>query len=50
VQRAVPVLDDDDVPRLRERILAEEHVALVEAVRAVALGLVTREGRRTRIR
>ena len=50
VQRAVAVHDDDDVERLRERILAEEHRALPEAVRALAEGRVVLEGRRTRIR
>jgi len=32
LQRAVPVLDDDDPERLAERILLEEHIALPEAV------------------
>jgi phosphoribosylglycinamide formyltransferase 1 len=49
VQRAVPVLDDDDVDRLRARILTEEHRALPEAVRALAEGRVVVEGRRARI-
>jgi phosphoribosylglycinamide formyltransferase-1 len=49
VQRAVPVLAEDDVRSLRERILAEEHRALPEAVRALAEGRVVVEGRRARI-
>jgi len=32
LQRAVPVLDDDDPGTLAERILLEEHIALPEAV------------------
>lgn len=32
LQRAVPVLDDDDPGTLAERILSEEHIALPEAV------------------
>ncbi len=32
LQRAVPVLDDDDPESLAERILHEEHIALPEAV------------------
>jgi len=32
LQRAVPVLDDDDPGSLAERILLEEHIALPEAV------------------
>lgn len=50
LQRSVPVLDDDDVETLRLRILAEEHRALPEAVRALAEGRVVRDGRRVRIR
>ena len=33
LQRRVPVLSGDDVASLAERVLAEEHAALVEAVR-----------------
>ncbi len=35
LQRAVPVLDDDTVESLSERILAEEHVAYIEALKLV---------------
>ena len=33
VQRRVPVLPADDAPTLAARVLAEEHVAIVEAIR-----------------
>lgn len=49
-QAAVPVRDDDTVETLRARILAEEHRLLPAAVRDVATGRVTREGRRVRVR
>ncbi len=49
-QAAVPVRDDDTVETLRARILAEEHRLLPAAVRDVAAGRVTREGRRARVR
>lgn len=49
-QVAVPVRDDDTVETLRARILAEEHRLLPAAVRDVAAGRVTREGRRARVR
>ena len=48
-QTAVPVLDDDDEPTLSARILAEEHRLLPAAVRALAEGRVTTDGRRVRI-
>jgi phosphoribosylglycinamide formyltransferase-1 len=48
-QAAVPVLDEDDAEALRLRILAEEHVLLPRAVRAVAEGRVTISGRRVRV-
>jgi phosphoribosylglycinamide formyltransferase-1 len=48
-QTAVPVLDDDDEPTLAARILAEEHRLLPAAVRALAEGRVTTDGRRVRI-
>ncbi|HEX4338621.1 MAG TPA: phosphoribosylglycinamide formyltransferase [Polyangiaceae bacterium] len=38
MQRAVPVLDGDDVGTLRARILAEEHALLVETLSAIARG------------
>lgn len=46
VQRAVPVLDDDTVESLSERILKQEHQALVEAIRLLAEGRLRIEGRR----
>lgn len=49
-QAAVPVRDDDTVETLRARILVEEHRLLPAAVRDVAAGRVTREGRRARVR
>lgn len=49
-QAAVVVRDDDTVETLRARILAEEHRLLPAAVRDVAAGRVTREGRRVRVR
>lgn len=49
VQAAVPVLDDDTVEDLAARILAEEHRALVSAIRLYAEGRLRIEGRRVRI-
>ena len=49
-QAVVPVLEDDDEEALRTRIMAEEHRLLPAAVRAVAEGRVTVEGRRVRVR
>ena len=49
LQRAVPVLDEDDAESLRERIHAEEWVALPEAVRLWCEGRIRREGRVLRI-
>jgi len=51
-QTAVPVLNDDDEERLRQRILVEEHKLLPAVVRAIAEGRVTldREARRAFIR
>ena len=53
MQRAVPVLDGDDVDALRARILVEEHALLVETLRAISKGklvLVAGEGGRVRAR
>jgi phosphoribosylglycinamide formyltransferase-1 len=50
LQAAVPVLDDDDVERLRARILAQEHDLLPRAVRLLAEGRLERWGRRVTIR
>jgi phosphoribosylglycinamide formyltransferase-1 len=41
VQRAVPVLEDDDAASLKARILTEEHAAYVEALVALSEGRVT---------
>jgi phosphoribosylglycinamide formyltransferase-1 len=48
-QAAVPVLETDDEESLRARILIEEHRLLPAAVRAVAEGRVTVEGRQVRV-
>jgi phosphoribosylglycinamide formyltransferase-1 len=48
-QAVVPVLDGDDEESLRARILTEEHRLLPAAVRAVAEGRVSVEGRRVRV-
>jgi len=48
-QAAVPVRDDDDVERLRLRILAEEHKLLPAVVRAISEGRVTIQDRRVRL-
>ena len=49
LQRAVHVLDGDDSESLRERIHAEEWIALPEAVRLWCEGGITREGRVLRV-
>ena len=49
VQRAVEVREIDTAETLAERILAEEHLALPEAIRLIAAGRVRIEGRRVRI-
>jgi phosphoribosylglycinamide formyltransferase-1 len=46
VQRTVPVHDDDDASTLAARILAEEHVSYVEALRKLASGTYRIDGRR----
>ncbi len=46
VQRVVPVLDEDTVESLSDRILQEEHRAYPEAVRLWAEGRLRIEGRR----
>lgn len=46
LQRAVPVLDNDTVERLSERILAEEHRTYPEAIKTVLDGSWRLEGRR----
>jgi phosphoribosylglycinamide formyltransferase 1 len=50
LQRAVDVRDVDTAETLAERILAEEHLALPEAIRLFAEGRLQMEGRRIRIR
>jgi phosphoribosylglycinamide formyltransferase-1 len=49
LQRVVAVREVDTVETLAERILAEEHVALPEAIRLFAAGRLRLEGRRVRI-
>lgn len=46
LQRAVPVLDDDDAHSLAERILVEEHIAYTEAIARVTSGTYELRGRR----
>jgi len=46
LQRAIPVLDEDDGHTLAERILAEEHVAYSEAIGRVVSGEWEIRGRR----
>lgn len=53
MQRAVPVLDTDDVAALRARILGQEHAVLVDVLRAISQGklvLVSGEDGRVRAR
>lgn len=49
VQRAVPVLEDDTPETLHARIQVEEHLAYPEALRILASGRYSIEGRRVRI-
>lgn len=49
VQRAVPVLEGDTVETLSARILEQEHLAYVEAIRLFAAGRLRIEGRRVRV-
>ncbi|HHV71274.1 MAG TPA: phosphoribosylglycinamide formyltransferase [Clostridia bacterium] len=46
LQRAVPVLEDDDAESLAERILKEEHDLYWRAIQLIAEGRVTIEGRK----
>jgi phosphoribosylglycinamide formyltransferase 1 len=50
VQRVVPVLDDDTPDTLAARVFEAECEAYPEALRLIAAGRVTVEGRRVRIR
>jgi phosphoribosylglycinamide formyltransferase-1 len=45
LQRAIPVLDDDDAHSLSERILVEEHIAYTEAIARVVSGEYEVRGR-----
>ncbi len=46
LQRAIPVLDEDDAHSLAERILIEEHIAYSEGIARVASGMYQIRGRR----
>ena len=46
LQRAIPVLEEDNVHSLAERILIEEHIAYSEAIARVASGIYEIRGRR----
>ncbi|MFX0115614.1 MAG: phosphoribosylglycinamide formyltransferase [Candidatus Hodarchaeota archaeon] len=49
LQKAVPILQDDDESSLTERILAEEHKIMVESVRLWCEGKLRLEGRHVHI-
>lgn len=49
VQKCVPVLEDDTPESLHARIQVQEHIAFPEALRIVASGAYSIEGRRVRI-
>ena len=49
LQRAVPVLDDDDAESLSQRVLEVEHRLYAEAINLFAEGRVKVEGRRVKI-
>lgn len=49
LQSAVPVLEDDTVESLRERILKEEHRLYPEAIQLFATGRLRVEGRRVTV-
>lgn len=50
MQRAVPVLQNDTVDSMKERILLEEHMVLPLAIKLYAEGKLRIEGRKVRIR
>ena len=50
VQKSVPVMEDDTPETLHARIQVQEHLAYPEALRLLAAGRLTVEGRRVRIR
>jgi formyltetrahydrofolate-dependent phosphoribosylglycinamide formyltransferase len=49
LQRVCPVLDDDDVHTLADRVFEEEKIAYPEAVRLFGAGRLRIEGRRVRV-
>lgn len=49
VQKSVPVMEDDTPETLHARIPVQEHIAFPEALRHLAAGRLTVEGRRVRI-
>jgi len=49
IQRVVPVLDNDTPETLHARIQVEEHVAYPEALRLIAAGRLSFDGRRAKI-
>ncbi|MGN0846445.1 MAG: phosphoribosylglycinamide formyltransferase [Kiritimatiellia bacterium] len=49
VQKSVPVLEDDTPETLHARIQVQEHIAFPEALRHLAAGRLTVDGRRVRI-
>ena len=49
VQKAVPVMEDDTPETLHARIQVQEHIAYPEALRLLAAGRLSIEGRRVRI-
>lgn len=50
IQRIVPILDSDTPETLHARIQVEEHIAFPEALRLIAAGRLSVEGRRVKIR
>ena len=50
IQAAVPVIDNDTVETLSDRILLQEHVIYSQAIQMIAEDRVIIEGRRVRIR
>jgi len=50
VQKAVPLLDDDDEHSLAQRILQQEHLAYSEAINLVLKGKFEVAGRKLRVR
>ena len=49
VQKCVPVQEDDTPETLHARIQVQEHLAFPEALRLLAAGRLSVEGRRVRI-